>query len=135
MALRLSPPLAAAAAAAILLSGCGKAKVDTAQIRSVVHQFAESHDAGACNLLSQHALVNLYGGYKKKNASKARSLCVARAKNFKSEQVGIDTLEVIDENRARVEAHSIGRDITYGVSLHRYGTTWRIEAISQAKAD
>ena len=132
MALRLSAFLAVTA---ILLAGCGKAKVDTAQIRSVVHQFAESHDASACDLLSQHALVNLYGGYKKKNAAKAKSLCVARAKNFKSEDVGIDSLEVIDENRARVEAHSIGRDITYGVSLRRYGSKWLIESISQAKND
>jgi hypothetical protein len=132
MAFRLSAFLAATA---IVLAGCGNAKVDTAQIRSVVEQFAESHDAKACDLLSQHALINLYGGFKKKNAARAKAICVERSKDFEGEQVGIDKLEVIDENRARIEAHSIGRDITYGVSLHRYGTTWRIEAISQAKAN
>lgn len=130
MALRLS---ALAAAAAIVLAGCGSdPKVDTGQIRNVVDRFARAHDARACDLLSKHALINLYGGFKK-NAGRARANCVRQSKHFRGEQITIQSVNVIDGDRVRVSAEGPGGAISYGISMRRYGAKWRIESISQAK--
>jgi hypothetical protein len=135
MALRLPAVLAATAVAAVL-AGCGQdlSGVDTAQIRSVVEQFAEADDAHACELLSPHALQNLYGEFEKP-VSVARANCVRQSKKFEAEPVVIENLNVIDTERARVSAVDPSGEVAYGVSLRRYGPSWRIESISQAKND
>ncbi len=133
MTLRLP---AACAALAILVAGCGQdlSGVDTEQIRSVVVQFAEADDAHACKLLSPRALQNLYGEFEKPVAV-ARRNCIKASKGLEGEPIEIENLNVIDENRARVSATDPTGDVAYGVNLRRYGPSWRIESISQAKND
>ena len=133
MALRLSALLAALAAA---VAGCGSSTegVDTEQIKSVVLQFAAADDAHACELLSPREVVNLYGNFTK-SVPEAKAACRRRSKDFEGEQVTIKNLNVIDQNRARVSAENPAKTVTYGVSLRRYGPSWRIESISQAKLD
>jgi hypothetical protein len=132
MAFRLP---ALAVAAALVLAGCGSgAKVDTEQIRNVVEQFALADDARACDLLSNHALIGLSGDYKRP-APEARRICVERSKDFEGERVRVGEVNVIDDGRVRVTAESLDGKITFGVSLRRYGSDWRIESISQARED
>ena len=133
MALRLP---AACAALAVLVAGCGQdlSGVDTEQIESVVVQFAEADDEHACALLSPHALQNLYGDFEKPVAV-ARKNCIKASKNFEGEPIEIENLNVIDTDRARVSAVDPTGEVAYGVSLRRYGPSWRIESISQAKND
>jgi hypothetical protein len=133
MALRLSAVLAALA---LGTAGCGQdlSGVDTEQIESVVLQFAEADDEHACALLSPHALQNLYGDFEKP-VSVARKNCLKASKNFEGAPIEIENLNVIDENRARVSATDPSGDVAYGVNLRRYGPSWRIESISQAKND
>jgi hypothetical protein len=78
--------------------------------------------------------VNLYGKFTK-SETKARAICRRRSKEFEGEQVTIKNLNVIDQNRARVSAVNPAGTVTYGVSLRRYGPSWRIESISQTKLD
>jgi len=129
---RLLAPLIAAA---LVVAGCGEGpQVDTEQIRSVVEQFALADDAHACKLLSPNAVVDLYGKFEQPEAT-ARANCVRRSKDFEGEPVTIENLNVIDEDRARVSAIDQDGEVSYGVSLRRYGPSWRIESISQAKND
>jgi hypothetical protein len=133
MALRLPAALAVLALGA---AGCGQdlSGVDTEQIESVVVQFAEADDEHACSLLSPHALQNLYGDFEKPVAV-ARRNCIKASKKFEGESIVIENLNVIDTERARVSAVDPAGEVAYGVSLRRYGPSWRIESISQAKND
>jgi hypothetical protein len=133
MAFRLS---ALAAAAALVLAGCGSdTTVDTDQVKSVVERFALAHDASACDLLSPNALTDLYGNFDKKNVARAHANCVEKSKDFKGQPITIDNVNVIDNDRVRVSAIGPNGAISYGVSLRRYGSKWLIESISQAKND
>ena len=54
------------AAVALAVGGCGdsgETGKDTAAIRNVVNQFALANDARACDLLTDDALRNVYGGF------------------------------------------------------------------------
>jgi hypothetical protein len=129
-------PALLAFAAATILPGCGDAKreVDVEQIRSVVNQFAGSDDAHACDLLSPNALVDVYGGFRKP-VEVAKATCVRRSVKFKGEPVRITHLDVVDASYARVTALNTAGDVTYDLALRRFGPAWRIDTITQAKAE
>ena len=133
--MRTRLPALLACAAITVLAGCGddKSNVDEAQIRSVVEQFAESGDAHACDLLSPDHLVDLYGGFRKP-AAVAKAACVRRSTRFEGEPVRITQLDVLDSTTAKVTALDPSGDVTYNVSLSRYGPAWRIDGITQSRA-
>ena len=122
--------------AAIAIAGCGDdtGDVDVAQIRSVVHQFANASDAHACDLLSPDQLRDVYGGFKK-SVEQSKAICVRRSKDFKGQPVKIDQLDIIDANTARVVALNPKGDITYNVAVRRFGPAWRIDEITQSKTE
>ena len=66
---------------------------------------------------------------------RAHRICVEKARKFKGESVTIENVNVIDDERVRVSAIDQDGQISYGVSLRRYGSKWLIESISQAKLD
>lgn len=123
----------AAAAVAVAVSGCGGDNgVDKEQIRSVIHQFARSDGPEACSLLSDNAVVNVYGGFEKPVAQ-ARAACVARSRQFKGEDVRITSMKVLDDSTVRVGALNPKGNVTYNLSMRRFGPAWRIDAINQSK--
>ncbi|MEA2427308.1 MAG: hypothetical protein QOF37_936 [Thermoleophilaceae bacterium] len=131
MTKRLIPLLAAAAALA--LAGCNDTQgVDVKQVRSVVNQFAESGGPNACALLSPSAVVNLYGGFTQP-VTQARKSCVAQSKSFRGQAVTINTVNVVDPNTVKVGATNKKGDITYSVTVRKFGPSWRIDDVRQAK--
>jgi hypothetical protein len=123
--------------AATLLAGCGddaEKRVDTAQIRSVVSQFAMSSDAHACDLLSPDALVNVYGGFSK-SPEQSHAECVRRSVKFTGQPVRITVLKVLDSETARVSALSPSGRVTYTLTLRKFGPSWRIDEINQSKTE
>lgn len=116
-------------------SGCGQSpteKANLGQVRTVVTRFAESSDASACGLLTENALVNVYGGLKAQ-LREARRNCVKRSVNFKGEPVTITQAQLIDNQTAKVNALSKDRKFTYSVMLRRPKRVWRIDQITQFK--
>ena len=129
-------PALLACAVALALAGCGgggKTSADVAQIRSVVTQFATADDAHACALLSPDALVHLYGFRKPVDA--ARASCVRRSAEFRGEPVKITQVAVIDATTAHAIALNPAGDVTYTVTLRRFGPAWRIDGITQSKTE
>ena len=127
--------LTAAACAGLVLAGCGSTEskgVDTGQIRSVVLQFAAADGPKACALLSPDALVNVYGGFSKP-VPVARAACIRRSANFKAAPIKITTLNVVDADTAKVGALNRKGDVTYSVTVRKYGPAWRIDEINQTK--
>jgi hypothetical protein len=121
------------AAGAIALAGCGSdAKVDTGQVRSVVTQFAEADGPKACDLLSPDAVVNLYGGFTQPVAQ-ARANCLARSSSFKGRPVRITVVNVIDPDTVKVGATNNKGDVTYSVTLRKFGPSWRIDEVRQQR--
>ena len=129
--------LIAACAALLILPGCGSdtsKKVDTAQIRSVVQQFAAADGPKACALMSPQGLVNVYGGFTKP-VSVARAECLRRSARFKGEKIQLQEIEVVDDSNVRVGALNHNGTVSYNVKLVRLGPSWRIEKINQSKVD
>ena len=132
MTKRLVPIVLCAAAA---LAGCGQDKQQLAnvnQIRSVVTQFSESHNARACDLLSIDAMTNVYGGYAKPYAA-SKAICVKKSAQFKGEPVKITRVQVISDATAKVTALGPKGDVTYTVTVRKFGVNWKIDEINQAK--
>jgi hypothetical protein len=132
MTTRVLPLLAAAALA---VSGCGddpSKKVDTKQIQSVVNQFADASGPKACSLLSPDGLVNVYGGFTQP-VPQARANCIRASAKFKGRPVKLTVLKVIDQDTVRQGALSPDGQITYNVTLRKFGPSWRIDEITQAK--
>jgi hypothetical protein len=122
---------------AAVLAGCGtdpKEKADLGQARSVVERFAGASDASACDLLTNEALVNLYGNFTAAPA-KAKANCAKTAARFKGGQIRIIRSEILDDLTAKVVAHSADEKFSYSVNLRRVSgdKPWRIDSISQAK--
>lgn len=123
------------AAAALVVSGCGddaSKKVDVKQIQSVVTQFAEADGPKACALMSPDGLVNVYGGFTQP-VPQARANCVRASAKFRGRPVKLTVLKVIDPNTVRQGALSPDGKITYNVTLRKFGPSWRIDEITQAK--
>jgi hypothetical protein len=121
---------------ALFIAGCGtsaKEKADLGQARAVVEQFAAAHDASACDLLTDTALVNVYGNFTNPVTGKAN--CVKKSTKFKGEPVKIIRSELLDPLTAKVIAHGANNKFSYSVNLRRVagGKPWRIDSISQAK--
>jgi hypothetical protein len=121
---------------ALCIAGCGasaKEKADLGQARSVVQQFAAASDASACGLLTDNALVNVYGNFKSPAVGKAT--CVKKSAKFKADQVTIIRSSLLDPLTAKVVAHSSDGKFSYSVNLRRLagGKPWRIDSIAQAK--
>jgi hypothetical protein len=132
----MRPALIASLVLGLFVAGCGtsaKEKADLGQARSVVEQFAAATDASACNLLTDNALVNVYGNFKSPAAGKAN--CVKKSAKFKGDQVTIFRSELLDPLTAKVIAHSSDKKFSYSVNLRRVTGTkpWRIDSIAQAK--
>ena len=125
------------AGAALAAGGCAddpSRKVDTAQIRSVVHQFAAADGPEACRLMSPKALQNVYGGFSKPVAV-SRANCIRRSARFKGQPVTIQSLRVVDPVTVRVGAQNRQKTVSYHVTLRKFGPSWRIDDISQEKAE
>jgi hypothetical protein len=121
---------------AVSLAGCGqdaKEKADLGQARSVVQRFAAATDASACDLLTDNALVNVYGNFRSAAAGKAS--CVKKSARFKGDQVTIIRSQLLDSLTAKVVAHSSDEKFSYSVNLRRLSGSkpWRIDSIAQAK--
>jgi hypothetical protein len=120
----------------LCLSGCGqdaKTKADLGQARSVVQRFAAAQDASACDLLTDNALVNVYGNFQTPAAGKAS--CVKKSAKFTGDQIKIIRSQLLDSLTAKVVAHSSDEKFSYSVNLRRLSGSkpWRIDSIAQAK--
>jgi hypothetical protein len=125
------------AAAAVVLAGCGgesPAKVDVKQIKSVVRQFAAADGPAACQLLSPDGVVNVYGGFTQPVAQ-ARANCLRRSSRFKGKPIKLTVLKVIDDQTVKQGATNMKGDITYSVTLRKFGPSWRIDEITQRKTE
>jgi hypothetical protein len=125
--------------AVVALAGCGQSaheKADLGKARSIVTRFAAAGDASACNLLTTHALKNLYGNFTAKRA-KAKAKCIRTATGFKGAPIRIIRSELLDNRTAKVVANSADNKFSYSVNLRRKGgkRPWRIDTIAQAKLD
>jgi len=130
-------PATLATLAAVAVAGCGddpSRNVDTAQVRSVVHQFAEADGPEACRLMSPKGLQNVYGSFTKPVAV-SRQNCIDRSSKFKGERVTIESLKVVDSETVRVGALNPNKTVSYNLSLRKFGPSWRIDDISQSKAE
>jgi hypothetical protein len=126
----------AAAAAALALAGCAvtPGKVDKPQIRSVIQQFAEADGPEACKLLSPTGLVDVYGGFSKPVAV-ARQECLRRSTHFKGERVRVEGIMVENDSQANVSATNEKGTIEYTVRMVRLGPSWRIDNITESRAE
>lgn len=116
-------------------AGCGDSTpkhVNPAQLRGIVQRFANAHGASACKLLSDQALINVYGGFKKKPAQ-ARAACVRQSSNFKGQPVKITSMNIIDDSTVRIGATNMKGDVAYVVNVRRFGNTWLIDRINRSK--
>ena len=121
--------------AAVLLAGCGSdasTKVDVKQIQSVVQQFAAATGPKACALLSPDGVVNVYGGFTQPVA-KARANCIAHASSFRGAPIKLTVMHVIDNQTVKQGATNAKGDVTYNITLRKFGPSWRIDEITQKK--
>ena len=119
----------------VLVAGCGEDPVEKAnigQVRSVVTRFAEAGDAGACDLLTGNALVNVYGNFDSLYVV-AKANCVKKASGFKGEPIDITKAQVIDNQTAKVNALSTDGKFTYSVTVRRPPKKWLIDQITLHK--
>lgn len=127
-----------ATACAVALFGCGgadpKENAEIGKARAVVERFAAAGDASACDLLTDVALVDIYGNFTEQPA-KAKANCVKTAAGFKAGRITIIKSQVVDDLTARVVAHDADEKFTYSVTLRRTsaGKPWQIDSIAQAK--
>lgn len=123
------------AATAVAAAGCGGATgtASDAQARRVVSEFANAHDARACDLLTVDALRNVYGGYTAP-PQKAKRNCISRSRHFKGAKVTTTDLTKVDADTVKVGALSADGKISYTVTLRRKGARrWQIDQIAQSK--
>jgi hypothetical protein len=122
------------ATVAVLVAGCGQesTKVDVKQIQSVVRQFAASTSPQACQLLSPDGVVNVYGAFTQP-VTKARANCIARASSFRGAPIKLTVLRVIDDATVKQGATNEKGDVTYNITLRKFGPSWRIDEITQRK--
>ena len=121
--------------AAVLLAGCGgdsSTKVDVKQIQSVVKQFAAATGPQACQLLSPDGVVNVYGQFTQP-VKQARANCLAHASKFRGAPIKLTVLRVIDDQTVKQGATNMKGDVTYNVTLRKFGPSWRIDEITQRK--
>lgn len=127
--------LIGATLAAIALAGCGDdpaKRINPAEIRQVVTAFAAADGPEACDMLSPDGVVNVYGGFTKP-LRESRAICVRRSKNFKSEQIHLGKMEVVDDSSVRIDAENSDRTVSYNVKVVRVGGEWLIEKINQSR--
>jgi len=132
MAKRVLPLLSIAA---VVLAGCGadtSPNVDVKQIQSVVQQFAAGTGPKACALLSPDGVVNVYGAFTQPVA-KARANCIARSSSFRGAPIKLTVLRVIDDQTVKQGATNEKGDVTYSITLRKFGPSWRIDEITQRK--
>jgi Flp pilus assembly protein TadG len=124
------------AAAALAAAGCGdsaKIRNDKNQIRQVVTQFSQSSDARACDLLTDTALQRVYGGFTAPVA-KSKANCVAASKRFKGAPIKVNQLNFLNDTLVKAGTLSADGKIAYTVTLRKNGPRWRIDQITQGKA-
>ena len=117
------------------LAGCGTSpasKANARQVRAVVTQFALAHDAGACDLLTDNAVQNVYGGFSDP-IPEARTNCRARSRRFKGQPVRITQVNVINDTTAKVGATTPDGKVAYTVVVRKTGPRWLIDQITQAR--
>lgn len=125
----------ALAALAIAAAGCGgdpAEKANIAKARAVVNQFAQGNDARACDLLTDKALSDVYGGFSE-DPSVGKANCVKRAAGFKGEPITIAKASVIDNRTAKVNALSKDGKFTYSITTRKPGKRWLIDQITLHK--
>ena len=123
--------------AAVLLSGCGGVEsthVDVKQIQSVVRQFASGTGPQVCQLLSPDGVVNVYGAFTQP-VQKARANCIARSSQFRGAPIKLTVLRVIDDQTVKQGATNAKGDVTYSITLRKFGPSWRIDEITQRKTE
>ncbi|MEA2469600.1 MAG: hypothetical protein QOE38_599, partial [Thermoleophilaceae bacterium] len=87
----------------------------------------------ACKLLTNHAVVALYGRFQTPPAL-SRSICRRAASQFRGEKVTFTNSEVLDSHTIKVNALDQDKKFSYQVNLRKgsHGR-WRIDLISQAR--
>jgi hypothetical protein len=123
-------------AVGVVLGGCGMTaaeKRDIAAAQRVTQRFSEATGPSACALLTNHAVVALYGRFQTPPAL-SRSLCRRAASQFRGEQVTFTRSEVLDSHTIKVNALDQDKKFSYQVNLRKgsHGR-WRIDLISQAR--
>jgi hypothetical protein len=132
---------ACVALAALALSGCGGddgSEEDVRQVRDVVNRFAGAEDREACDLLTDEALVELYGGGSSSATSgpavdRAEDACVERSAQFRGARVRIEKVDIVAERAARVKAFNEPHDREYNLLLRKPEgeDDWLIDQIIQ----
>jgi hypothetical protein len=133
--MRRSCTAAALAAIAVAVAGCGssaKTKANLRDVRAVVTEFALAHDARACDLLTDNAVQDVYGGFTDP-IPKARANCRARSRSFRGQAIKITQVNLVNDTTAKVGATSTDGKIGYTVTVRKNGTRWKIDQITQAK--
>jgi hypothetical protein len=120
----------------VLLGGCGMSaseKRDIAAAQRVTKRFSEASGPSACGLLTNHAVVALYGNFQTPPAL-SRSLCRRAASQFRGEPVTITRSEVLDPHTIKINALDQDKKFSYQVNLRKgsHGR-WRIDLVSQAR--
>jgi hypothetical protein len=120
----------------VVLGGCGLSaaeKRDIATAQRITKEFSESSGPDACRLLTNHAVVALYGKFEAPPAQ-SRALCKRAAARFRGEPVTFTRSELLDDHTIKINALDQDKQFSYQVNLRkgRLGH-WRIDLISQAR--
>ena len=125
---RLPPLLAAAACAAVVLAGCTDHGADEKKVKTAVNEFAAASGPRACDLLTQNALVQVYGG---RHPDKARGQCAAASARFAGAQIDITNVHFTDSSTAKVSVAGVPPTHHYTVTVVKFGKRWRIDGIAR----
>jgi len=104
------------------------------EVVRTIQSFAAAEGPRACDLLTEGALVRVYGG---------RASCLERSRGFEAGEVKVEEITVTrDGNRATAEARSVGGSQQFTVVAQRVGppgcrppcpqARWRIDSVKPA---
>ena len=128
---RIACAAAAALCAALPLAGCSGDRDTGAgrKIEAVVKRFALAHGPDACALLSDHAVVQVYGGGSYDTRAARRSCATASAR-FKGQAVEVTFVKIASSTGAHVTARTPDGKRYWGVSMVKSHDRWLIDGIA-----
>jgi hypothetical protein len=116
----------AAAVGACALAGCGGDDADERAAERVVREFAAADGPEACDLMSERALDDVYGGDRSKTPYYE---CLERSGRFEGQEVDIEDTERGKGDRITVTATTPDDDRQFKVSLDETAGKWLVDRI------